>query len=415
MRVHTHASDPADAVDAGSPGDRQGKPSPAALDLGWVLGDLSYVLVAAGMLVLLPDGQPLATPVVLAAVVVFLLGCNVVLPLRVGIASGLQPAFVLLLFVLPLNLVAVVVAAGPVMRYVLRKKPLRELPRSLGDNWYCVAPVLVVALAAPRHATWSEWPIYSAAFAAQFLADAAISAGRRTLEHKRAVPDRGTLLLPLGVDALLTPVGLSAAVIAPQAPVAAVAVVLGVLGVIALLSHERKDRLKNEQRALHDPLTGLANRSLFDELTDAAARRCARTETTAALLVLDVDGFKAINDSHGHACGDRVLRAVAERLRVGVRDADTVARLGGDEFAVLLVDPATLSDAQALAHNLRRAFRVTMEAGEFGDFMLSASMGTAEFSADIAPAQALATADQAMYAQKHAHGEPRHRPPLVWN
>jgi diguanylate cyclase (GGDEF)-like protein len=388
---------------AADDGQRQ-PPSAGAFGVAWVLSDLSYVLVAAAMWLLLPGGQPLSASVVVAAVAVFVLASTVVLPLRVGVASGLQPAFVLVLFVVPLNMVATVVAVAGLMGYVLRRRPLRALPRGLGDNWYCVAPTLIVALAAPRHAAWSEWPIYAAAFAAQFLADAVISAARRRLDNRSAIPDRGTVLLPLAIDILLTPVGLTAAVTAREAPVAAMALVLSVLGLIALLSHERRHRLKQEQRALHDPLTGLANRVLFDELVDAAARRCARTHTTAALLVLDVNGFKAINDNHGHACGDRVLRAVAERLRVCVRDADTVARLGGDEFAVLLVDPATHDDAQAVAGNLRRAFDARVDVGEFGELMLSASIGTAEFSADVVPAHALAAADSAMYAEKQSCG-----------
>jgi diguanylate cyclase (GGDEF)-like protein len=368
----------------------------------WVLGDLSYLLAAVAILVLLPTHRTLPVAGAVAAVGAFVVARFVIVRLPVGVASGIQPAFVLVLFAVPLNLVPIVVLLATLTRHIAQRCRPSELLFSFGDNWFCVGPTLVLALWAPGHASWSHWPVYVAAFAAQFLSDTAIGAGRRVLEFGRALPDRETVLLPVVVDALLTPVGLVAAISAPRAPVAALAVVLGVVGVLGLLARERGDRLEQEQRALHDPLTGLANRALFEALLEATARRCARSNTSGGVLVLDLTRFKDINDSYGHACGDRVLSEFGARVRSCVRDADTVARIGGDEFAVLLDEPTTLAGAHAAAGKLRSALFAPIEIAGVGQLLVEASVGAAAFDADVTPGQALAEADTAMYVEKRA-------------
>jgi diguanylate cyclase (GGDEF)-like protein len=95
-----------------------------------------------------------------------------------------------------------------------------------------------------------------------------------------------------------------------------------------------EDQLAHQ--ALHDPLTGLANRALLHDRIAHALARLGRTGDRLSLLFIDLDDFKLLNDSLGHDAGDRLLVAVAQRLRAAVREGDTVARLGGDEFAVLL-------------------------------------------------------------------------------
>lgn len=90
--------------------------------------------------------------------------------------------------------------------------------------------------------------------------------------------------------------------------------------------------------AHHDPLTGLTNRSLFNDRLETALSAAHRHQSSLALLFVDINNFKSINDTHGHAMGDRVLRMIARRLESCVRETDTVARMGGDEFTVLLTD-----------------------------------------------------------------------------
>lgn len=105
-------------------------------------------------------------------------------------------------------------------------------------------------------------------------------------------------------------------------------------------------------RAFHDPLTGLPNRTLFSDRVRHALERRGGPDGSIAVLFLDLDDFKAINDSLGHEAGDEVLGVVASRLRSCVRTADTVARFGGDEFAVLLEQNGSLDDAVRTADRI---------------------------------------------------------------
>ncbi|MDQ3741965.1 MAG: EAL domain-containing protein, partial [Actinomycetota bacterium] len=154
------------------------------------------------------------------------------------------------------------------------------------------------------------------------------------------------------------------------------------------------------RRALHDPLTGLPNRTLvLDRLAHALAARPRRRGTTAVVL-LDIDQFKVVNDSLGHDAGDQLLLAVAPRLVDAVRPGDTVGRLGGDEFVVVCEGVADAAGAATVAARLVRAFNEPfLLAGEHHH--LSASVGIAlADAATEAPADLLRNADAAMYHAK---------------
>jgi len=157
------------------------------------------------------------------------------------------------------------------------------------------------------------------------------------------------------------------------------------------------------QRSLHDPLTGLANRGLFfDRVGHAIARLGRRPGPLLAVLFIDLDSFKGVNDTHGHARGDRLLALVAERLLTAVRDVDTVARLGGDEFAVLLEDLTTEDTALVVAERAINLIAAPFDlAGK--SVSVSATIGVAVRSDDsTGPDTLIAEADAAMYEAKRA-------------
>ena len=163
-------------------------------------------------------------------------------------------------------------------------------------------------------------------------------------------------------------------------------------------------RLYDEIRhqALHDGLTGLANRVLFRDRVEHAVERCRRTGGQVAILFIDLDDFKALNDTHGHARGDEVLTAAATRVTDALRPADTAARLGGDEFAVLIEDVVDEADALAVAMRLAEALRLPMPLGH-STVRVAASIGVAlGGSADETADDLLRNADVAMYAAKQS-------------
>jgi diguanylate cyclase (GGDEF)-like protein/PAS domain S-box-containing protein len=166
---------------------------------------------------------------------------------------------------------------------------------------------------------------------------------------------------------------------------------------------ERLRRLADE-----DPLTGLPNRRGLEGSIRRALDMCERHDLAGALLMIDLDSFKAINDTHGHAVGDAALAAVSQSLRARLRKTDLLARVGGDEFAVLL--HATSGDpARVLAAELVRAVRATMLDAELPAISLDASIGVADFGAPPLPTvrELLARADDAMYAAKRRGSERR--------
>jgi diguanylate cyclase (GGDEF)-like protein/hemerythrin-like metal-binding protein len=154
--------------------------------------------------------------------------------------------------------------------------------------------------------------------------------------------------------------------------------------------------------SLHDPLTGLPNRHLLADRLGTALRRADRERRPLALLFIDLDNFKAINDSLGHAAGDAVLQAAARRLAAALRSTDTVARVGGDEMVVLLPGISDRAHAQAIAGKLATVLAVPVDTPA-GEAQVAASIGLAVYPQDAADAAGLLTAaDAAMYDVKRA-------------
>ncbi len=152
-------------------------------------------------------------------------------------------------------------------------------------------------------------------------------------------------------------------------------------------------------QAFHDPLTGLANRALFLDRVAHALSLMSRHRQTLAVLFVDLDGFKNINDSLGHAAGDALLAMIAKRLLTCVRSADTVARLGGDEFAFLIEDATDENSAAAVAERVAEAVRLPAEL-EGKEVVITASIGIATADPECSATDLLRDADMAMYVAK---------------
>jgi diguanylate cyclase (GGDEF)-like protein len=161
---------------------------------------------------------------------------------------------------------------------------------------------------------------------------------------------------------------------------------------------ESEERLRHMSH--HDALTGLPNRVLFNDRLDVALKRSERFKTSLAVLMLDVDCFKRVNDTLGHHAGDRLLREIATRIRRSVRKTDTVARFGGDEFVVLLTDLHEPSEATAIASIISAEVSMPL-AVDAGTVPVTVSIGICPFPAGgTDPESLLQHADEAMYIAK---------------
>ncbi|MGB6056061.1 MAG: EAL domain-containing protein [Burkholderiaceae bacterium] len=178
--------------------------------------------------------------------------------------------------------------------------------------------------------------------------------------------------------------------------------VAGLHGIVKDVSHHKQSERRIRHLANHDALTGLPNRNLLEERIKHAIEQARRGESRIGVLLMDLNRFKIINDSLGHANGDLLLRAVAARLQAAVRDADTVARLGGDEFVVLLENIREFEQISHVADNLLKAVRQPLEIS--GHVLsISTSIGASIFPDDGADAATLfKNADLAMYEAKAA-------------
>jgi diguanylate cyclase (GGDEF)-like protein/PAS domain S-box-containing protein len=179
------------------------------------------------------------------------------------------------------------------------------------------------------------------------------------------------------------------------------------IGGVVLTSRDVTERKKTEQRAQylaqHDALTGLPNRMLMQDRLNQALSQARRSGGVVALMFLDLDRFKLVNDSFGHPQGDALLKEVANRVAGCLRDTDTVARLGGDEFTVLLPDLSAPQAAGQVAERILGLFSQPFAGAEEHEIFVSASIGISVFPRDGADPESLVKhADTAMYSAKDA-------------
>ncbi|MDQ6830958.1 MAG: EAL domain-containing protein, partial [Gemmatimonadota bacterium] len=172
---------------------------------------------------------------------------------------------------------------------------------------------------------------------------------------------------------------------------------------VVLNTRDVTDRKALEEQlthqAFHDPLTNLANRALFRDRVEHALARTNREPHTVAVLFLDLDNFKTINDSFGHAAGDRLLVSAADRLQQCLRASDTAARLGGDEFAILIEDAPNSETVTQVAERIAAALQRPFVMGE-GEMFINVSIGIANTEGTENAEELLRNADVAMYTAK---------------
>ena len=175
------------------------------------------------------------------------------------------------------------------------------------------------------------------------------------------------------------------------------------VGMILLLLEDQIEH--NKYLALHDDLTGLPNRRLFQDRLGSAIERARRLGTQAALLLVDLDHFKNVNDTFGHHAGDQVLARVASVLTGRVRRSDTVARTGGDEFSIVLEEPTSRQDAENVCNSLMQLLGEPLSVDQH-TVTVGASVGLAIFPDDANTSESLCiAADLRMYSEKYGSRE----------
>ncbi len=182
---------------------------------------------------------------------------------------------------------------------------------------------------------------------------------------------------------------------------------LFIQGVMTDITQTKEAHLRMQHLAYHDPLTGLPNRAMYEQHLDLALARARRDDLAVAVIFLDLDAFKPVNDTHGHATGDEVLRQMAARLSSAVRETDLVARQGGDEFLILVADlPLGVRGEEATAAVRKVVERIERALADpfllrVGTLTMRASVGDAIYPLNATePYQLLRHADEAMYEHK---------------
>jgi diguanylate cyclase (GGDEF)-like protein/PAS domain S-box-containing protein len=177
--------------------------------------------------------------------------------------------------------------------------------------------------------------------------------------------------------------------------------VIGLLGITREINELKQAEMNLQYLATHDSLTGLPNRYLMSDRLSQVVHHAQRESTRFAVLFVDIDNFKAVNDARGHAAGDELLRSLAERMRTSLRASDTIARIGGDEF-VLIIEGADGRAAAEVSRKLLKAGSAGLHAGT-GPLRVTLSVGIALYPDHGTDGATLVTAaDHAMYLAKQS-------------
>jgi diguanylate cyclase (GGDEF)-like protein len=295
-----------------------------------------------------------------------------------------------------------IVVAGLVDRQPTERVALKVAQSTIALGLSGLVLDQFVTVASPVHFTLHDLPGIALSAATLLGVGAAFSAATMIFQGGR-VADR----------TLWTDVAFHTAtegILIGQAPFALLALdygpVVAPLLVLPLLAVQRAGRHASvsERLALHDTLTGLANRALFADRTTQALFAARRDNTPVAVMLIDLDRFKEINDTLGHHVGDDVLRTMSERFRDVLRDGDTVARLGGDEFAILLPQPKAPEDSLRVATKLRQIACAPISLSDDVHVSVDASIGIAWYPTHGDDVETLMQrADVAMYQAKRSN------------
>jgi diguanylate cyclase (GGDEF)-like protein len=388
-----------------------------------ILSAASYLVAAAAMLIgfdaSLSDVR-LATAA--SFIIAYAFVSRVEFEIGTGAAVPTEIVLVPMLFALPPATVPVAVAvaymAGAASEVAEGKLRPQRLPVVLSNCWHAIGPAFVLAMWGTRQPTWDDLPLYAVALLAQFGFDLASSVVRESLGFGVSPRAVMAFLQPVFlVDALLAPVGLTAAfVIAPE-PLALLGI-LPLAGLLWVFARDRRYRIDQalalshayhgaSDQARRDGLTGVFNRLAWDEALTAGQQNIRDSNQAASLIVVDVDGLKEANDGRGHEFGDAVIRSLARALSHTVREQDVVARVGGDEFAILLPNCGE-TEAQLAVQRLTDAIGRQRVDGS----PLSASIGTATCLPTSDLRATLRIADSRMYDAKRRQPSRTGTPPV---
>ena len=379
---------------------------------GLLTGGSFLVAVAAWILLAPPASVPIA--VLAGCVAAYVVAGCVEFEIGPGCALPTMPVQVVMLFLLPPQLVPVAVGLGLVGAARLgrvRDPQRRERPMVLaGSGWQAVGPAAVFALAHVHGPELSYWPVYVLALLAQFTSDSASSWVRNC--YGLRVPTgqlASALRFTFVCDLFLAPIGFAATRAVPHSP-GALVFLLPPTALLAMLQSDRRKQIDQtvalgaaftdtSDLARRDALTGVANRLSWEEVT----ARLQRRDQPIGVILADVDGLKAANDTLGHATGDRLLVAVAEMLQRAVPEESggLLFRIGGDEFAILLPD-ATATSTDDLGSAIRAAFE--NEPTLDGVIAISASVGVGFATGGAVFGPAVATADRGVHLEKDRRG-----------